>query len=95
MGRGCLFGFYKNKYSKITGRLRPPFSRTLLLHGRGRRRGGLLVAKLKVGAHLVVDVAIRGHAIPLAVAAAVGLVEDGAGAPGRTDHPEGGRNYFK
>ena len=79
MGSG-LFGLYK-----LTGRLRPPFIRTLLLHGRGRRRGGLLVAKLKVGAHLVVDVAVRGHVIPLAG----GLGEDSTGAPGRLDHPEG------
>lgn len=76
---------------RIYGRLGPPpaAATALLLHGRDRRRGGLLVAQLEVGAHLVADVALRSDDVPLAVGGGVGLVEDGAGAAGRANHPVG------
>ena len=71
----------------------PPAAALLLLQGRDRRRCGLLVAQLEVGAHLVVDVAFGSDDVPLAVGGGggggVGLVEDGAGAAGRANHPVG------
>ena len=78
-----------NRLCSLTGRLGPPpaAATALLLHGRDRRRGGLLVAQLEVGAHLVADVALRSDDVPLAVGGGVGLVEDGAGAAGRANHP--------
>ena len=73
--------------SILTRGLGPP---PLLLGGRRRRGRGLLVAQLEVGAHLVVDVALRSDDVPLAVGGGgVGLVEDGAGAAGRANHPVG------
>ena len=74
----------------LTGWLGPPpaAAALLLLQGRDRRRCGLLVAQLEVGAHLVVDVALRSDDVPLAVVGGggVGLIEDGAGAAGRANH---------
>ena len=92
-----IFGWKINWY--LTRGLGPP---PLLLGGRGRRGRGLLVAQLEVGAHLVVDVALRSDDVPLAVGSrgsrsGVRLVEDGAGAAGRANHPAMGirRTFYE